>query len=127
LKKGSFGCSYTWEARSPMVVVGADEKDMSVVVNRVAELNGGIVISVDGTIQAELALPLAGFLTSEPVEEVAKKLRHIKKTLKELGCPLSNPYLSIQTLVGTFLPYFRITQKGLVDSKEKKMVDLFAG
>jgi adenine deaminase len=73
---------------------------------------------------AELPLPIGGFIADCSIEEAAEKMHHIRENLYGLGCTLSNPYLTIQTLSGTFLPYFRITQKGLVNIKEKKLVDL---
>lgn len=127
MKSGAFASSYSWEARSPIVVIGANEDDMACAVNRIAELSGGIIVCAGGKILAELPLPIGGLLATCSVEEAAERLYQIRQSLKNLGCSLSNPYLSIQTLSGTFLPYFRITQEGLVNSKEKRIVALITG
>jgi adenine deaminase len=106
------------------MVVGVHDDDMALAVNRIIDMNGGIVVCADNKILSELPMPIGGFLADCSVEEAAEKMHSIMQNLHGLGCPLSNPYITIQTLCGTFLPYFRITQKGLVNIKEKKLVSL---
>jgi adenine deaminase len=124
LKNGAFASSYSWEGRSPLMVVGTRDEDMALAVNRIIEMQGGITVCADNKILSELPMPIGGFLADCSVEEAAQKMHNIKQSLYGFGCPLSNPYVTIQTLSGTFLPYFRITQKGLVNIKEKKLVSL---
>ncbi len=45
--------------------------------------------------------------------------------LKEIGANLEKPFLNIQTIPFTGLPFLRITDKGLADIKQKKLVSLF--
>ena len=97
---------------------------MALAVNRIAEINGGVLVCADGRIVAELPLPYCGFAAVCSTEEAAEKLRQIRENLANLGCSLPNPFMSLQTLSGTFLPYFRITQKGLVDTSKKRIVKL---
>jgi adenine deaminase len=125
MKEGAFASSCSWELGSPLVVVGAEEADMARAVNRIAELKGGIVVSRKGKVVAELPLPIGGFLASCPVEEAADKLNGIREALNSLGCRLQNPYLSLQVLTGVFLPFFRITKMGLVNTKDRKLVPMF--
>lgn len=124
---GAFASSCSWEIGSPLVVVGARETDMACALHRIAGIGGGIVVAQDGKITAELSLPIGGFLASCTVEEAAERLEQIQKALGNLGCPLQNPYLSLQVLTGVFLPFFRITKKGLVNTKDRKTVPLIAG
>jgi adenine deaminase len=125
MKDGAFASSCSWETGSPVVVIGARETDMGHAVHRIAELKGGIVVAHGGKIVAELSLPIGGFIASCPVEEAAARLEQIRDTLRGLGCFLNNPYLSLQVLTGVFLPYFRITRKGLVNTKDRKLVPMF--
>jgi hypothetical protein len=46
---------------------------MAFAANRCAELQGGFVIVRDGKVLAELALPIAGLMTHEAPESVARK------------------------------------------------------
>ncbi|MDP2646599.1 MAG: adenine deaminase C-terminal domain-containing protein, partial [Desulfobacterales bacterium] len=124
MRAGAVACSYSWEARSPMVVVGAREADMATAVNRVVQLGGGLAVCNAGQILAEISLPIGGFLATCSVREAADRFDRIGKALKDLGCLLPNPYLTLMTSAGTFLPFFRITQSGLVDIRKKKIVGL---
>jgi adenine deaminase len=125
MKEGAFASSCSWELGSPLVVVGAGEGDMARAVNRIIELKGGIVVARKGEVVAELPLPIGGFLASCSLEEAAEKLNGIRDVLNGLGCDLQNPYLSLQVLTGVFLPFFRITKKGLVNTKDRKLVPMF--
>ena len=125
MREGAFASSCSWELGSPLVVVGAGEADMARAVNRIAELKGGIVVTCQGEVVSELPLPIGGFLASCSVEEAADKLNEIRDVLNGLGCRLPNPYLSLQVLTGVFLPFFRITKKGLVNTKDRKLVPMF--
>ncbi|MEJ2740865.1 MAG: adenine deaminase C-terminal domain-containing protein, partial [Dehalococcoidia bacterium] len=78
-----------------------------------------------GEVVAELPLSIGGFLASCSIEEAAEKLDGIRDVLSSLGCSLQNPYLSLQVLTGVFLPFFRITKKGLVNTKDRKLVPMF--
>jgi adenine deaminase len=92
--------------------------------HRIGELEGGVVVAQNGKIIAELSLPIGGFLASCTVEEAAGRLEQIQEALSGLGCPLQNPYLSLQVLTGVFLPFFRITKRGLVNTKDRNLVPL---
>lgn len=65
-------------------VIGASDEDMAFAANRVAELQGGFVIAKDGKVLAELALPIAGLMTDEDPEIVARKITTLNRVAKEL-------------------------------------------
>ena len=124
LKSGAFASSYSWELGSPIVAVGADEEDMAMGVNRVIELQGGLVVTKNGEVIAELPLPVGGCMAGESLSKVIEGYQAVKEAVKNLGSSLMDPYLTLQTLPGTFLPYFRITLQGFADMKNKKVVAL---
>jgi len=123
LKSGAIACSYSWDVGSPMVVVGTSDQDMAKAINRVIELQGGLVI-VDKEILVEAPSPIDGVLPSASAEEVAERSEKVKQAAKELGSLLSDPCLTLQTIPGTFLPFFRITFQGFADLRNQKLVDL---
>ena len=59
LKQGAIASSISPDIHQ-IVVVGVDNQDMATAVNRLIELQGGIVICADGRIVAELSLPVGG-------------------------------------------------------------------
>ncbi len=110
-----------------LVVLGANEHDMAVAANRSAELGGGIVLVNEGRILEELDLPLAGVMSLKPLEEVASKLSSLNSTLRSLGSRLSKPLNVMLFVTFVTLPELRLSVKGLVDVKRRRLVPLMEG
>lgn len=79
----------------------------------------------DGKVLALLPLPIAGLMCQEPAEEVAKKVEELDKAWKELGCDLVSPFMTMSLIALAVLPELRLTNRGLVDTINFKLVDLF--
>ncbi len=124
LKSGAIACSYSWEVGIPLVVVGTNDEDMATAINRVIELQGGLVVADNGTILAEVPLRIGAHVALGSITDTAHRFKKIKQAARELGCPMSNPFLTLQTIPGAALPFFRITLQGFVDLKNQKVVDL---
>lgn len=124
LKRGAFGASLGWDSL-PIVVVGANDADMAAVVNRLAENQGGMVLIEGGRIVEEIPMPVGGIISELPVPVLAEKQEHLLALLKEMGSTLDDPTLTIQTLSATFLPFFKISEGGLVDTRKNQVVSLF--
>jgi adenine deaminase len=72
---------------------------------------------------AELPLPICGIISDMPLEEIAQRMIAIEKGCRALGC-VPRPFLTLQTLAFTGLPYLRLTDRGLVDIRKRQFVDL---
>ena len=84
----------------------------------------GFLTVKDGHILAGLALPVAGLLSETSLADTAKDLGAVRRSLEELGYVHYNPIMSIGTLGLPVSPALKITDKGLVDVKESKIVPL---
>ena len=124
LKDGAIACSAAWDT-SVVVVVGCSDGDMANAVNRIRELQGGTVISVNGVIEAEMPLPVFGILTTEPMAQVARLSGELAQIAARLGITFPNPMLSLITLTGAAIPYLRICEEGLVNLLDGTTVGLF--
>lgn len=96
-------------------VVGSDDAAMALAVNRLIELQGGFVAVAGDRVAAELPLPLAGLMSLEPFETVERHLRTLRATVREMGCPLAEPFLQLAFLPLPVIPHLKITDRGLVD------------
>ncbi len=123
LKKGAFACSASWDT-TDIIVIGANDADMAMAVNRIFDLQGGAVISLNGKIEAELPMPVFGILSDLPMEQIAEKTENIKNKLSELGVSFPDPLLSLIALTGAAIPFLRICEEGLVNLKNGKTVGL---
>jgi len=126
LKRGAISTTTMWDT-SDIGVVGADGEDMALAVNRVKELNGGIVVCSGGRVLAEIALPIGGLFCLDPMETIVEKLDSIQQAATDLGCVSSDIRLTISVLSATAIPFLRICESGMVDLKRNQIVDLIVG
>lgn len=106
-----------------ITVVGAAAEDMAAAVNRVAELQGGLVVVQDGKVLAELALPICGLVTTESGDAIAAKLEKLNAALSNLGCDMANPFMSLSFITLIYIPAYGITDRGLVEFNQFAVVD----
>ena len=124
LKAGAFACSASWDT-TDIIVIGADDADMALAVNRIFDLQGGAVVSVNGKIEAELSMPVFGILSELPIKQIAEKTENIKNKLSDLGVPFPNPLLSLIALTGAAIPFLRICEEGMVNLKNGEAVGIY--
>jgi adenine deaminase len=123
LKSGAMACSAAWDT-TDIIVVGTNDADMAGAVNRIHALQGGAVVFEKGEILVELPLPVFGIMSDRPIEEIARRLKHIRKTAAGLGVRHPDPLLTLITLTGAAIPYLRICEEGLVNLKDGKTLPL---
>lgn len=123
IKKGAAATSTCWDA-GILTAAGASESDMALAVNRIKELGGGTVICLNGKIVSELAFPVAGLVSEEPMELLAEKLTHIQKSAESLGCILPDIRTTLSVLATPAIPYFRICESGLFNIRTNQMVEM---
>jgi adenine deaminase len=122
IREGAVAISLIWDT-SNILVIGSTEQEMAFAVNRLLEHQGGIIVVRGEHIIAELPLPICGVVSDRPLEEVARRIVEVERACRDLGCIL-RPFLTLQTLPFTGLPYLRLTDQGLVDIRKRGFVDL---
>ena len=124
LARGALAASSAWDT-SDIIVVGADETDMALAVNRIVDMQGGAVLCDGGRIIQEIPMPVLGIISDLPLESLARHLADLKAAVRERGCPFPDPLLSLVALTGAAIPFFRICEEGLVDLKTGRTEGLF--
>ena len=114
LKRGAIASSVGHDSHN-ITVVGADDEDMAAAVNRLIELGGGFAVAEGGKVTAELALPIAGLMSLNSFEQVARDLHHLRDAAKALGCVLPEPFLQVAFLALPVIPHLKMTDRGLFD------------
>ena len=125
LKSGAFGSTFSHDAHN-IVVVGMDDGDMLRVVQRLAELGGGVVVVENRGVRAELPLPIAGLLSHAPADRVVEQSLQCLTALEELGCTFESPVQMLAFLALSVIPSLKITDRGLVDVDRFQLVPLAA-
>lgn len=124
LRQGAIASSVAHDAHN-IIVVGADDADMESAVRRVVEMQGGLVAVHNQEVLAELALPIAGLMSPEPVQWIQHRLDALTRVVERLGTPLTDPFMTLSFLALPVIPDLKITDLGLVDVNRFEPVDLF--
>ena len=115
LKSGAVATSISHDSHN-IIVVGTNEMDMAAAVNRVVELNGGIVVWDGGQPVAEVPLAIAGIMSDEPLVTVNEKLETAKDAAHKLGVnPGIDPFMTLSFMALPVIPSLRITTRGVFD------------
>ena len=115
LKSGAVATSISHDSHN-IIVVGTNETDMAAAVNRVVELNGGIVVWDGGQSVAEVPLAIAGIMSDEPLVTVNEKLETAKDAAHKLGGnPGIDPFMTLSFMALPVIPSLRITTRGVFD------------
>lgn len=124
IKSGAVATTYAHDSHN-LLVVGENSIDMLLAINRIIELQGGIVVTKQNQLQAELPLPVGGILSDNCAENIGKKLAQVRSALIKQGYCHYNPIMSLCTLALPVSPSLKLTDKGLIDVKKGKLVSLF--
>ncbi|KNF09525.1 adenine deaminase 1 [Gottschalkia purinilytica] len=116
LEQGAFAESVSHDTHN-IIATGTNLKDITIAINRVIELGGGLAVAKDGDIIGELGLPIGGLMTDELTgHEVSERISLLEKLAKdELGCKIHAPFMHLSFLSLSTSPKWKITDKGLVD------------
>jgi len=105
-----------------MIVVGTDDADMALAANQLAEMGGGQIVVRQGEVIGHVNLPIAGLMSNERAEVVARKAASVLYGFRACGCQLNNPNMQLSLLALVVIPELRISDLGLVDVKQFKFI-----
>lgn len=123
LKGGAIASTVAHDSHN-LLIMGTNDGDMALAGNALAGASGGMVAVRDGKVLSLLSLPIAGLMSDRTVEEVAAALAGFDRCWKELGCNLVSPFMTMSLLSLPVLPELRLTDRGLVDTLQFKLLDL---
>ncbi len=107
-----------------IAVVGDHDGDMCVAATVLADAGGGQCVVSNGNVQALLPLPIAGLMSdAEPDCVIAQQEDVLAASLK-LGCTLDDPFMPLSFLPLSVIPKLKLTDLGLVDVDQFKIVPL---
>jgi len=107
-----------------IVVVGADDADMMTAARAVADTDGGQAVVADGRVLESVPLPIAGLMSDLPLEQVRDRVEAMGAAARKLGGTLPDPLMTMSFLALAVIPELKITDRGLVDVGEFKLVPL---
>jgi adenine deaminase len=123
LKRGAYASTVAHDAHN-VVVIGVDDADMAACVRRLAEIGGGIVVADGGHVVEELALPVAGLMSDQPLTAVYGRIASMEGRLATQGVTMTAPFMTLSFLALSVIPELKITDRGLVDVARFQLVPL---
>lgn len=123
LREGAFAESVAHDTHNIMAV-GTNLRDMTMAVNAVIEMGGGIAVSNRGRILSEMRLPVGGLITDElDGHEVSKKIAEVEEVIvKDLGCTIHAPLMHLSFMALSTSPEWKLTDKGIIDVNNFKIL-----
>ena len=126
LKRGALATSVAHDSHN-LVVVGASDEEMRKAAEEVEKMQGGSVIIDQGAVKASLPLLFVGLISLETAETVSSQMENLTQAAREMGVILDNPFLTLSFLTLPVIPELKLTDKGLVDVSEFRIIPLEAG
>jgi adenine deaminase len=124
LKRGAIAGTVAHDHHN-LVVIGADDASMQTAVRALVEMGGGLV-AVDGeTVLGRLSLPVAGLMSEAPLEQVRQEYDALINHAQTLGSTMPDPFMAMSFMALEVIPKLKLTDLGLVDVEQFKVVDLF--
>lgn len=120
--KNVSGFASTYSSTGDIILLGKDRHDMEAAFERAKQLGGGVVLTENGEVVAEISLPLMGSMSVKPLEDLMAEEKRLTDQLRKRGYSFEDAIYSLLFFSATHLPYIRMTQKGIVDVKKRKVL-----
>lgn len=108
-----------------LVAIGADDGSIMSAARAVAQMGGGLAAAQGDTIIAHLSLPVAGLMSDRPIGQVRQEMDNLLAAARQLGSPLHDPFGAMSFMALEVIPSLKLTDHGLVDVEQFRIVDLF--
>ena len=122
IKRGALASSIAHDSHN-IIAVGTNDNDIYTAIKEIEKMGGGLVVIADGKVLSALPLPIAGLLSDQPLDTVVKKLEGVEKAAADIGSKLAAPFATLSFLALPVIPELRLTDKGLVDVLQFKILE----
>ena len=122
LKSGAVATSISHDSHN-IIVVGTNEEEMAAAANHIAQNHGGITVMENGKVLGEVALPIAGIMSDDPLVDVNAALEHAKDAAFRLGVSRDiDPFMTLSFMALPVIPTLRITTRGVFDVSTQRYI-----
>jgi len=124
LRRGAIASTIAHDHHN-LIVAGTDNISLSTAAGAVADMGGGLAVADGVRILARLPLPVAGLMSNKPITEVRRGLDDVINAARSLGSGLHDPFMVLSFLALEVIPHLKLTDQGLVDVDQFKLVPLW--
>ncbi len=123
IKKGAFASSIAHDSHN-IIAIGTNDAEIITAVNEIVKHKGGLAVAVDGKVNS-LQLNIAGIMSDKPCRAVASKYEILSEMVKNLGCRMAAPFMTLSFMALLVIPELKISDMGLFDGNKFCHVPLF--
>lgn len=120
LKSGALASSVAHDSHN-VVAVGTTDESICEAVNMVIENKGGVSFVTDDS-QLIVPLPVAGLMSTDDGYKIAAQYSHIDKAVKQAGCTLSAPFMTLSFMALLVIPHLKLSDLGLFDGDKFELI-----
>ena len=121
LQRGAIASTVAHDCHN-IICVGADDESICAAVNKLIEMQGGIVVVNSPHNIVTMPLPIAGLMTDKDGYEIAQEYAAIDEAAKALGTKLRAPFMTLSFMALLVIPSLKLSDKGLFDGERFKFV-----
>lgn len=116
LRGGAIATSVAHDSHN-IIAAGDSDRDIELAVNRLVEMGGGMALVRDGVLLDSFAHEIAGLMTDQPGERVARRLAQLgEQAHRALGIhEWVDPFMTLCFMALPVIPELKMTDMGLFD------------
>ncbi len=123
LKNGAIASSVAHDSHN-IIALGTDDNFICDAVNTIIESKGGMVFVSENEL-IHLPLPIAGIMSELSCREIAELYTKLEHKIKESGCSLKSPFMTLSFMALLVIPALKLSDKGLFDGTKFELCSLF--
>jgi adenine deaminase len=122
LKKGAIASTVAHDSHN-LVVVGMSDEEMNLAILTCVEMGGGLCLVDGDQVIGKLSLSIAGLMSDQEAEVVAKTLGELHERAHSLGISETvDPFMTLAFLSLPVIPELKLTDLGLVDVEHFQLI-----
>ena len=125
IKNGALAMTIAHDSHN-LLILGTNDQDMALAAKKIKEIQGGIVIVRNGKVDDFLQLEVGGIMTANSEVIVQETLLRMKDKIKEMGLSkdVDDPFISLAFLALPVIPELKLTDRGLFDVNQFKIIPI---
>jgi adenine deaminase len=123
LRAGALASTICHDAHN-LIVVGTSDEDMLAAAKALMRSGGGLAAAAGGKVLDVLPLPIAGLMSNNSAGKTASAYDGLGEIAHDLGTRIPNPFLALSFMGLSVVPELKLTDRGLVDVRARKIVPL---
>lgn len=109
-----------------LICTGSSYELMLKAIETIKELRGGQVVITEERI-VSLQLEFAGIMSTKPLDTVIDEMKELHKAVFQMKPKVSEPFMALAFIALPVIPHLKITDHGLIDVDEFKVVNVELG